>query len=337
MPDINFQHRYAAHCESGVVSSLLHHYGLPVSEAMVFGLSGALTLAYIPLIKLNGLPLIAYRMPPRHILKKSLKRMGIALQSETFRKPEQGMQRLDQLLQQGIPVGMQTSVYWLPYFPPDMRFHFNAHNLICYGKEGDNYAISDPIAEHATQCDSRSLQKARFVKGALAPKGFLYHLSGQPQTPQLDKLIPAAIKSNVKIHLSNPFPFIGINGIRLLSRKVRALQNQHASKEAYNKLYLGHIVRMQEEIGTGGAGFRFIYASFLQESAAILDSTLLAECSQELTETGDEWRRFALYTAKMCKDRMPMDYDKLADQLLHCADREREVFSKLKAFKPATN
>ena len=33
---------------------------------------------------------------------------------------------------------------------------------------------------------------------------------------------------------------------------------------------LGQVIRMLEEIGTGGAGFRFIYAAFLQESAGIL-------------------------------------------------------------------
>ena len=31
-------------------------------------------------------------------------------------------------------------------------------------------------------------------------------------------------------------------------------------------LYLAQLVRMQEEIGTGGGGFRYIYAAFLQEA-----------------------------------------------------------------------
>lgn len=59
-----FQHRHAAHCESGAISTLVSHAGLPLSEAMAFGLSGALAFAYLPFVKLQGLPLIAYRMPP---------------------------------------------------------------------------------------------------------------------------------------------------------------------------------------------------------------------------------------------------------------------------------
>lgn len=66
---MEFQHSHASHCESGVMSSMLRHYGLPLSEAMSFGLSSALSFAYLPLIKINGLPLVAYRMPPKFIIK----------------------------------------------------------------------------------------------------------------------------------------------------------------------------------------------------------------------------------------------------------------------------
>ncbi|OQX57339.1 MAG: hypothetical protein B5M52_07700, partial [Helicobacteraceae bacterium 4484_230] len=37
-----FRHTHSAHCESGVMSSMLRHHGLDLSEAMVFGLSGAI-------------------------------------------------------------------------------------------------------------------------------------------------------------------------------------------------------------------------------------------------------------------------------------------------------
>jgi hypothetical protein len=88
---------------------------------------------------------------------------------------------------------------------------------------------------------------------------------------------------------------------------------------------------MQEEIGTGGAGFRFIYAYFLQEAAEVLDKPKLKELATRLTEIGDEWRRFALHAAKMCKGRMDMDYGMLADQLTHCAAEEERLYRELRA------
>ncbi len=55
-----FQHKHSGHCESGVMSSILTNNGLPMSEPMVFGLSSALTFAYLPFVKVSGMPLIAY-------------------------------------------------------------------------------------------------------------------------------------------------------------------------------------------------------------------------------------------------------------------------------------
>ena len=63
------------------------------------------------------------------------------------------------------------------------------------------------------------------------------------------------------------------------------------------------MVRMQEEIGTGGGGFRFIYAAFLQESAVILENEKLKELSQEMTIIGDLWRDFAVNASRVYKNR----------------------------------
>ena len=43
-----------------------------------------------------------------------------------------------------------------------------SHNLIVYGKEGNDYLISDPVAEDPQRCDAESLRKARFATGLMA-------------------------------------------------------------------------------------------------------------------------------------------------------------------------
>ena len=78
-------------------------------------------------------------------------------------------------LEAGHPVGCQVGVYYLPYFPKEYRFHFNAHNLIVYGKEDDNYLISDPVMETTATLTTYELERVRFAKGALAPRGQLYY------------------------------------------------------------------------------------------------------------------------------------------------------------------
>ena len=329
-PDIEipFDHQQSAHCESGAISALLRHGGLPISEPMAFGIAAGMTFAYLPFVKFGGLPLFAYRMPPGQVIRGLTRRLGIRMHTETFKQPAAGMQALDRQLAQGRVVGIQTSAYWLTYFPPDMRFHFNAHNLVVYGKRGSDYLISDPVIDIRVECNENDLKKARFTRGVMAPHGRLYYPLSIPEQPDMTSAIVKSIRFTTGMMLRTPLPILGVHGIRTVARKINRL-NPDATH--YNKLLLGHIVRMQEEIGTGGAGFRFLYASFLQEAADLLDRPGLAAIARDLTEVGDEWRRFALHAAKMCKDRMPMDYPLLASQLRQCAESEAAIYRSLRA------
>jgi len=327
---VAFQHKQAAHCESGVVSSLVSHYGLPMSEPMAFGLASALAFAYMPFIKMAGMPLISYRMWPGAIVKAMHKRLGIAMERKTFGSAAEGMDALDAQLDAGRAVGLQTCIYWLPYVPEQFRFHFNVHNLIVYGREGDDYLVSDPLFETVTRCARPALAKARFAKGAMEAKGLMYY--PVRSVPEVDyrKLIPKVIRANYRNMMQPVMPMIGIKGIRFLARNIVKLEK---GKDANLSLYLTHIVRMQEEIGSGGAGFRFLYASFLQEAARLLDNNdSLANASMHLTEAGDEWRRFALLATKMCRGRAPMSGAELSAQLNLIADTEAAMWKSLKGF-----
>ena len=327
---MDFQHRQASHCESGVMSNLLRHHGLPLSEPMTFGLSSALSFAYLPIIKINGLPLVAYRMPPKAIIKGLQKPLGLKMRFETFGSQAAGVARLNELLDQGKLVGLQTSVFWLPYLPQDLRFHFNAHNVLAFGRDpatGD-YQLSDPVAETTVTCAPADLQRARFAKGALAPKGLLYYPVGTPHTPDWAQVLPAAIRKTTRIMLDAPLPIIGVRGIRWLAKAIEKLDT--GSDAAHSKLFIGQVVRMQEEIGTGGGGFRFIYASFLQEAADLLARPALGELAEQLIAIGDDWREFARATARMIRDRDPLQPPKLADKLRAIADREQAFFRDLR-------
>src|SRR6202022_3952624 len=92
---------------------------------------------------------------------------------------EQAESFLMKCLGEGTPVGCQVGVYYLSYFPREYRFHFNAHNLIVYGKEADNFLISDPVMENATTLTTYELERVRFAKGALAPRGQIYYPKNQ--------------------------------------------------------------------------------------------------------------------------------------------------------------
>ena len=324
----SFQHRQSAHCETGVIASLLTHSGLPISEPMAFGLGSGLAFAYLPFIKVAGQPLFAYRMPPRFIMKTLCKRLGVKLVGRQFKNEKLGQAYLDDLLTNKQIVGLQASVYWLPYFPEEMRFHFNAHNLIVYGKTGREYEVSDPVFEGVVRCDEQALNRARFAKGALAAKGFLYYLpSCRDLAPDWSALIKASIKTTTRVMAGLPLPWFGVPGVAHIGHKISRLDPDNHKA---NVRFLTHIVRMQEEIGTGGAGFRFMYASFLQESAELLESTALDAASIQMTQVGDAWREFALACVNYSRTSGCSDALKaLGSQLASIHQQEADLIKSL--------
>jgi hypothetical protein len=327
---IDFQHKQAAHCENGVTSNLLNFYKIPLSEPMVFGIGSGLFFSYIPFIKLNFIPVTSFRPWPGFIFKRVTRRLGIKTKRFRYSDPEQAMKEMDELIEKGIPVGMLVGVFYLSYFPKEFRFHFNAHNLVVFGKEDNTYFISDPVMENVETLTYDELAKVRFAKGTYPPKGRMYYISEVPQKIDLKGAIVKGIKQTCKDMLHIPVPLFGVKGIRYLAKRMKNWPEKFGDKKA--ALYLGQVIRMLEEIGTGGAGFRFIYAAFLQESAAVLEQPWLLDISKEMTIAGDKWREFAYLAARTFKKRGTeiSTFTHLSGLLLNIADMEEAIFRKLK-------
>lgn len=328
-----FNHVQTAHCESGVISNMFRHHGLHISEPMAFGIGAGVFFGHLPFVKVNGVPGSTYRIWPGAIFARVCKRLGIKMEARKFTTPEKAMDALDEMLEKGIPVGMQSSVYYLPYFPASYRFHFNAHNLVVYGKEGEDYLVSDPIMETVTKIDRENLIQARFAKGFPEPKGKMYYPLEVPQTIDLKPAIKEGIKQACHYMLKIPIPMFGVKGIRFLAKRMMKYPEKVGDRKA--GLYLGNVIRMQEEIGTGGAGFRFMYAAFLQEAAIIVQNDELKQIGKELTAAGDLWRNFAFEAGRVCKARAAtgISYKALGDMLMKIADEEEKVFTRLSKVK----
>jgi hypothetical protein len=157
----------------------------------------------------------------------------------------------------------------------------------------------------------------------------MYFITEVPSSYDLKKAIVLGIGQTSQDMLRIPIPLFGVKGIRYLSRRMRKWPKTLGPGKA--SLYLGQAVRMLEEIGTGGAGFRFIYAAFLQEAAKELNQPWLNDRSKEMTEDGDRWREFAIIAGRIFKDRAGLDesYSAAADVLMDIADREEHLFQKL--------
>lgn len=327
-----FKHFQSAHCENGVTVNLLKHNGVNfITEPLAFGIGSGLFYIHIPFLKVNNGPAVSFRTFPGAIFKRSCKALQIKVESNTFRSTDKAMDELDRHLDSGIPVGCQVGVFHLSYFPKEYRFHFNAHNIIVFGKDADGYLISDPIMENTVRLSYHELKKVRFAQGVLAPRGRMYFpvIHKHPSASCLKLAITKGIKRNCRDMLHIPGNIAGVSGILYTAKKIKFWREKLGEKKA--ALYLGQIVRMQEEIGTGGGGFRFLYGAFLEEASEILQNKELLKISELITSSGDLWRDSALQMSGIYKNRInsQADYNHCATILTEISKIEKEAFTRL--------
>lgn len=326
---IPFEHRQSAHCENGVTAGLFSFNGIEMTEPLVFGIGSGLFFAHMPFMKLSGIPVTGFRPLPGVIFTRAAKRLGIKMKVKTFKDEAAAMARLDENLAAGIPTGCVVGVFHLTYFPAPYRFHFNAHNLVVFGKEDDRYLISDPIMETVNGLTAHELKKVRFAKGTAPPKGKMYWPVSIPGKINLEKAVIKGIRKTCYDMTEIPLSYFGAKGIRYLAGQVRKWPRKLGDKKA--NLYLGQVVRMQEEIGTGGAGFRFLYAAFLQQCAHIFGDDRFRAFSMRMTEIGDLWREFAVEASRVVKNRShgAHNFETVAALLDRLSELEQRMFADL--------
>ncbi len=326
-----FIHKHSAHCESGVTSALLRDKGVEISEPMIFGIGSGIFFGHLPFVKMAGVTISTFRSQPGAVFRKSAKRLGCKFITARFRNPQKGMDALRRVLQTGQIVGLTTNIYWLSYFPNRFRFQFNGHNVVVLHEIENGFRLSDPMLESPVDCPAEDLERARFAHGPLESHGFMYYPQSVVLAPDLRRACIEGMKDTCNMMLRIPLPIFGIRGMRFLAKKVIKSPDKLGFQGACREL--SSIVRMQEEVGTGGAGFRYMYAAFLQEAAELFGSDDLALLSAKMTAIGDIWREFAIVSARIIKQRgqSEVTFDKAGGLMMICAGREEELFRSLRS------
>jgi hypothetical protein len=210
--------------------------------------------------------------------------------------------------------------------------HINVHFIVVVGKTGSKYIVSDSYFPKLVELETASLRKARFAGGNMSPKGFLFYPEYIPKEIAYTKAILKGTKKACFNMLRIPIPFIGIKGIRMFARKIVewpsfARDMEHLSHEIMK------INILLEDQGTGGAGFRFMYATFLQQASGMIGKPEWSQLSKEMMEIGDGWREISLFAARIGKNRDlgPERLKELGTMLLGRADAEQQFFKRLRA------
>jgi hypothetical protein len=161
----------------------------------------------------------------------------------------------------------------------------------------------------------------------------MYWINGINKELDFRTAVDAGIKKTVYELTKIPFPLIGVKGIKWLAKDLKKWPKKIGNEKA--SFYLGQILRMAEDFGTGGAGFRYIYGAFLKESGEKFNNHELLAASDMMGKTANKWREFTYIGARNCKNRsQPQeDYGMLSDMLMEIANMEAQVYKKLETVK----
>lgn len=329
MTEIPFEHKMAAHCETGTVTALLNHAGMAITEPMVFGISGGIFFGYLKSPDLP-FPMFILRSKPGNIRKKISKRLGVKFHEKRFRTPEDGEAALDEAIRNGHPTAVQVDFFYMDYMADWQRVHINAHYIIVVGTDGSNYLVSDSYYKQKSLLDRQKMLTARFAGGMMAPKGTMFYTDFIPENINLEKPIITGIKRAAFNMTRLPIPFLGVKGIRKFAEKLNEWPSIARDIEDLSDRIIKINIFLEDQ-GTGGGGFRYMYATFLQQAAAILKDDSLKTMSKEMMEIGDKWRNISYFAAKIGKNRDlgPERIKELSMMVYTQADEEQKFFSEL--------
>ena len=127
-----------------------------------------------------------------------------------------------------------------------------------------------------------------------------------------------------------PVPFLGVKGIRKFAGKLNEWPAIARDIEELADRVMKINVLLEDQ-GTGGGGFRYMYATFLQQAAGITNDDRLKTMSKEMMAIGDKWRNISYFAAKISKHRDlgPERIRELSTMVYAQADEEQKFFNEL--------
>ena len=122
-------------------------------------------------------------------------------------------------------------------------------------------------------------------------------------------------------------PWFGYRGIHYFANDLRKWPKKYTDDKIDFLLY--HYYRFIEQAGTGGAGYRYIYADFLKEAAILFQDATLEKSSDYMSKAADSWRTFTVNGSRHIK-KTGVSIDEMADILDEAGNYEYETFMNIK-------
>jgi hypothetical protein len=313
---------------------MFEFYGFPMSEAMAFGLDATMgfgffdTTSNVSFIPESDIPFFIGGKQGS-IVPNSLacRLLGITLRKQSFTSADKAWEESKKLIHQDTPLILQIDLAYLPYFEEEGNIHFGGHaiTLAGYDEEKGIAYVGDAEHDGFQEVTIEQLKKGRsseYGPKFMCPNNAQFSMKRRPdgKHPPLAAGVKVAIQKVVNNMLRPSVNSSGIQGLKLFAssiprwdeKLIGETKDPEGNSISRSRLMFELMYGYIETWGTGGASFRNLYKSFLQE--------LLT--NPELKEGSKAWTRGEF---KIIEDSIPLIEDSaknwtiLAETLNHAA------------------
>lgn len=290
-------HAPGRHCASSALRDVAHYSGHALSEAMCFGLGAGLGFVYLEGGSLSPSRLFHCRSPD--LEGTFFRRLGIDFRWRTTADARSAWEEVRILLDQGIPVLVQTDLRCLPYYRS--RTHFTGHVICIWGYDEDQGVayVADTHFPGLQAIALDDLAAARTSSAPPCPLSGNYFPGALPAAlPPLAPLVRAALEEQATTMLagvagSEPAAW-GVAGMRTLETALPEWPD--APDVSWCARFAYQVI---ERRGTGGGGFRFVYRDFLREAQELCPELRASGLPRRMEEVATAWSELAMELKKL--------------------------------------
>jgi hypothetical protein len=313
----NFPHAAGTHSSSSAIADILRYDGQPLSEPMVFGLGSGLGFTfsddarYSPRYRFNGRAL--------DLEGKFYSLFGVQLPWVGRWDPE----AIERALAQGRPLIAQTDIAYLPYYD---GVHLPLHGIVVTGWDGGRAHVADAFSGELQGVSESELRAALEGEGSpfMDPPCRIAAAPRIAVTVDSDSLA-RAILTAARDMLEPVVPGTGIPAMHRLVSAREAWRDSPDWTWSARFAYQGI-----EKRGTGGGGFRTMYARFLEEAREALPAIDRVRAIHRMHDSSSRWSALAqdLKHAFVKDDRSGLDH--AAERLHGIAVHETALLADLR-------
>ncbi len=282
-----YRHHPGLHCETCAARNVFAHAGLDLSEEMLFGLGEGLGFIYWAM-KCMPYPVIGYRNGTvADLLEKACPRLGIGCRAVETKSEKKAYGNLRALLAAGRPACIFLDMGFLPYLRLPEQVHFGGHAVTVF--EIDEDAGTVRLSDVLDRPQSATLDDLRRARGSIyrpfPPKNRLMEFTFPDALPDLGPLALDAIRANAEFVGHPPIANIGIKGVGKFAVELRKWPAAMGPEQLLGALV--NAFTYIEISGTGGSGFRPMYARFLREAQELTGERRLGEAAELYDRAGE--------------------------------------------------